>query len=253
MRAALTLIDVIAAIAVLAVLAAILLVSVLRDVRKKEFNWECGRNLEYIGIAYRMWAQEHQGHFPASESVSNGGWKELLTNSDQGSNCWKYYAMMADELTTPRLLFCPFDERSRATAFVTNGLPLDPALIYFKDNTPLSFFLGLGANSNDSSSILAGDRNLGLGAKPGADYGLSPATGKGNDVAIPISGPVSWSLKMHSAGNAAGAGNILLSDGSVQPVSTSNLNRVWLRNAPPTTNWPAGRVPATPSIRLVFP
>jgi hypothetical protein len=26
-----------------------------------------------------------------------------------------------------------------------------------------------------------------------------------------------------------------------------------LRNAIPTTNWPVGHVPATPSIRLVFP
>jgi hypothetical protein len=204
-------------------------------------------------MAYRIRAQEHQGRFPASEPVSDGGWKELLTNAYQGSNCWRYYAMMADELTTPKLLFCPFDERSRATDFVTNGVPLDPAAVYFKDNTHLSFFLGVCANSNDPYSILAGDRNLCSGSQPGADYGLSPATGEGNDVAIPISGPVSWSVKMHSAGNPAGAGNILLSDGSVQKVSTANFNKNWLRNSEPTTNWPAGHVPAVPSIRLVFP
>jgi hypothetical protein len=27
----------------------------------------------------------------------------------------------------------------------------------------------------------------------------------------------------------------------------------WLRKADPTTNWPAGHIPAVPSIRLVFP
>ena len=85
------------------------------------------------------------------------------------------------------------------------------------------------------------------------DPGFSPASGKGNDVAIPIISPVFWSLKMHSDGKPAGAGNILLGDGSVQQVSSASLNKNWLRNAVPTTNWPAGDAPATPSIRLVFP
>ncbi|MGA2556115.1 MAG: hypothetical protein ABSG04_07560, partial [Verrucomicrobiota bacterium] len=75
----------------------------------------------------------------------------------------------------------------------------------------------------------------------------------GNDVTIPINGSVSWSLKIHSAGNAAGAGNILLGDGSGQQISSAGFNQTWLRNAQGTNNWPAGRVPATPSIRLVFP
>jgi prepilin-type processing-associated H-X9-DG protein len=58
---------------------------------------------------------------------------------------------------------------------------------------------------------------------------------------------------MHSAGNIAGAGNILLGDGSVQQVTTANFNQNWLPNVTPTTNWPPGHVPANPSIRLVFP
>ncbi len=58
---------------------------------------------------------------------------------------------------------------------------------------------------------------------------------------------------MHSAGITAGGGNILLGDGSAQQVSSASFNHDWLRNATPTTKWPAGHVPATPSIRLVFP
>jgi hypothetical protein len=58
---------------------------------------------------------------------------------------------------------------------------------------------------------------------------------------------------MHSSGNTAGAGNVLLGDGSAQQVSTASFNQQWLPNADPTTNWPAGHVPATPSIRLLFP
>jgi hypothetical protein len=58
---------------------------------------------------------------------------------------------------------------------------------------------------------------------------------------------------MHSAGNRAGSGNILLGDGSGQQMSSASFNKNWLHNAPPTTNWPVGHVPATPSVRLVFP
>jgi hypothetical protein len=121
------------------------------------------------------------------------------------------------------------------------------------DNTHVSYFIGVSANDTQPQSILGGDRNLGPGTVPAPEYGYSPKSGKGNDVAVPISGPVSWSLKMHSAGNPPGVGNILLGDGSVQSLSTAEFNQNWLRNTSPTTNWPAGHFPATPSIRLIFP
>jgi hypothetical protein len=58
---------------------------------------------------------------------------------------------------------------------------------------------------------------------------------------------------MHSVGNSSGAGNILLGDGSGQQISSADFNKHWLPNAAGTNNWPAGHIPATPSIRLVFP
>ncbi|MGD1086382.1 MAG: hypothetical protein ABSA47_16725, partial [Verrucomicrobiota bacterium] len=67
-----------------------------------------------------------------------------------------------------------------------------------------------------------------------------PKNGKGNDVTIPISGPVSWSLKMHSAGNPAGLGCIILGDGSNLKTTTASFNQAYLPKADPTTHWPAG-------------
>jgi hypothetical protein len=151
---------------------------------------------------------------------------------------------MANELgQSPKLLVCPADERRPAKDFKTD----------FKDNTHLSYFVGVSANDVFPQSIQGGDRNLGPGTVPDPDYGYSPTNGKGNDVAVPISGPVSWSLKMHSAGNTAGAGNILLGDGSGQQASSGSFNQNWLSQFPPTTNWPASHTPSVPSIRLVFP
>jgi hypothetical protein len=153
---------------------------------------------------------------------------------------------MSNELgQAPWLLICPYDERKPCADFSNRF-----------DNSDVSYFVGVGANDLFPQSIAGGDRNLGPGLVPTNDYGYSPKNGKGNDVAIPTNsskGPVSWSLKMHSRANASGAGSILLGDGSAQLVSTASFNQQWLPNANPTTNWPAGHVPANPSIRLVFP
>jgi hypothetical protein len=150
---------------------------------------------------------------------------------------------MSNELgLSPKLVVCQNDERQPALTFTNNF-----------DNTHVSYFVGVTANDNNPQSIQGGDRNLGPGTVPDPDFGYSPKSGKGNDVTIPITGPVSWSLKMHSAGNPVGAGNILLGDGSGQQVSSASFNLNWLRNAQGTNNWPAGHIPTTPSIRLVFP
>jgi hypothetical protein len=222
--------------------------------KRKAQRISCLNNLKEIGTAYRLWAGDHDGHTPALESVSKGGWSDFLTNADQGAICWINYSIMQNELgQSPKPVMCPADDRPSASKFVTNAVPNDPHNQYFQNNSNLSYFVGVSANTNSPLSLLAGDRNLGDGTVPDSGYGFSPASGEGNDVAVAIAGPVSWSLKMHSARNAAGSGTILLGDGSVQAVTSASFNKNWLHNAPPTTNWPIGHVPATPSIRLVFP
>jgi len=91
---------------------------------------------------------------------------------------------------------------------------------------------------------------LGPGTTPDHEYGFSPSNGKGNDVTI--TGPVCWSLKMHSRGNPAGAGNIMLGDGSAQQVTSRSLNQNWLTNA--LVAKPAlDKATNSPGMRLIFP
>jgi len=240
-RAAFTFPELLVVIVVVFVLVSMLLPA--RSGSHKSTRIYCVNNLKEIGTAYRVWEGDNGDLVPPQQSVSNGGWKDLLTNANQGVICWTNYAIMAGELgQSPKLVVCSSDDRKAAASF-TNKF----------DNTHVSYFIGVSANDMYPQSIAAGDRNLGPGTVPDAHYGFSPENGKGNDVAVPIAGPVWWSLKMHSAGNTAGAGNILLGDGSGQQVSSGSFNKNWLPNAPPTTNWPKGHVPATPSIRLVFP
>jgi len=42
----------------------------------------CVNNLKWIGVAYRLWAEDHNDRFPASVSGADGGWKDTLTNAD---------------------------------------------------------------------------------------------------------------------------------------------------------------------------
>jgi type II secretory pathway pseudopilin PulG len=242
---AFTRIELLVVILVVLALATGIMLAFLAATRPKWSRISCLNNLKEIGTGYRLWAGDNGDLVPSQQSGSKGGWKDLLTNADQGAICWTNYAIMQNELgQSPKLVVCPNDERLPAESFTNNF-----------DNTHVSYFVGVSANDMYPQSIAAGDRNLGTGTVPDSSYGFSPKSGKGNDVAVPISGPVSWSLKMHShsPGDAPDSGNILLGDGSGEQVSTADFNQKWLRNATPTTNWPAGHVPAAPSIRLVFP
>jgi hypothetical protein len=67
-----------------------------------------------------------------------------------------------------------------------------------------------------------------------------------------VNGPVCWSLKMHSRGNPAGAGNILLGDGSAQQVTSGNLYQNWVKNGL-TNNAAASNATNSPGMRLIFP
>jgi competence protein ComGC len=207
----------------------------------------CVNNLKEIGTAYQLWANDHKGHFPASESVANGGWREFLNSADQGFLSWTNYAIMANYGlgNDGKILVCPADNRKPADTFSK-----------LVSNINLSYFVGVSANPDQPQWFLAGDRNLSGGIKSGDDFGFSPESGRGNDVAMQTNsstGPVCWSLKMHSRGNSAGAGNILLADGSAQQVTSGSLRANWQPNGGLTTNWPAGHGPSSPSFRVLFP
>jgi len=243
---AFTRIELIVVIAVVFVLLSMLLPA-NRHVYSRAPRISCINNLKKIGTAYHLWANDHNGHFPASESVTNGGWREFLTSADQGFLCWTNYATMANYGlgNDGKTLLCAADDRKPANGLNNLG-----------SNINLSYFVGVSADDSQPQSLLGGDRNLGGGTKSADDYGFSPENGRGNDVAVQTNstaGPVCWSLKMHSSGSSAGAGNILLADGSAQQVTSGSFRANWQPNGGLTTNWPASHVPSSPSFRVLFP
>lgn len=228
------------AIAVIALLASMLIPAV-QKARQKSWRITCLGHMMMLGTGYRIWAADHGDLGPAQAPKTNGGWSELLTNSNAGQYCWKYYAGLKENLgESPQVVVCPSDERKPAANF--NAA--------FKDNSTVSYFVGVGANDVYPQAIAAGDRNLGRGTVPDPKYGYSPTNGSGNDVIIFTNTPVCWSLKMHSHGDPIGAGNILLGDGSGQQMSSASFRENWLKNAQTGTNCSGTN---QGGIRLVFP
>jgi competence protein ComGC len=214
--------DLVVVIAVLVVLG-IFLIPALQRATQKSRSICCNCNLKQIGTAYRIWANDNGDQFPAFAPITNGGWSNLLYRTNASTYAWTNYVLMANELgQSPLVLVCPADERKPADSISNLA------------NTNLSYFVGVNANDTYPQSLLGGDRNLGPGTTPDPEYGFSPADGRGNDVVI--AGPVCWSLKMHSRGNPAGLGNILLGDGSAQQATSASLEADWVRNAFATTS-----------------
>jgi prepilin-type N-terminal cleavage/methylation domain-containing protein len=159
------------------------------------------------------------------------------------------------------------------------------------DNTNISYFVGIGASDTSPQSILGGDRNLGNGGtlngttvsnpSQDANYGISGTTATvssstaatGADAVVCTNGTwvstaiesglgggagvgqaLAWSVKLHSAGNIAGAGNIMLGDGSAQQVTSAGFRQNWLINAEDNGYFDSlGGTSSLGDIHLIFP
>jgi competence protein ComGC len=169
----------------------------LMQAKKKAGSICCNCNLKQVGIAFRLWEDDHQGKYPMQVSVTNGGAMEWAVD---GKNVWMNFLVMSNELSTPVILVCPRDAgRSGATNFSTGF-----------NNANLSYFIGVDAEEAKPQMFLSGDDNFAIGGVP-ATSGL---------LAISTNRPFSWTAARHKF-----FGNIGLADGSVQQLTTSGLQQ----------------------------
>jgi prepilin-type processing-associated H-X9-DG protein len=241
---ALTLIELLVIIAIFAILSALLLPA-LAKAKQKDVRLNCVSNLKQVALAYRIWEGNNGGKFPQAYAgntqyptvnssstppgVTQGSaWPTSGADQALGTAFTVYYTM-SNELSTPKVIVCPTDDRSARTNFTTD-FAANPNV---KD-LGTSYFVGRDANETYPRMFLAGDRNISpdttmtFGTTPPNDpYGYSPDTvntgyivALGTNVgAVPLRGPnFGWTAKMHQ-----GAGNVALCDGSVQQWSNSGL------------------------------
>jgi prepilin-type processing-associated H-X9-DG protein len=183
--AALTLVEVLVVICVIAVLVALLLPAKPRY--RPPQQGQCVQNLKQIGIAYLVWADDHNGKFPMQVSVTNGGTME----SNNGRNAWLNFLVMSNELNTPKLLVCPQDKEDQPPA---NEFSWQLA-------GHVSYFVGLDASKNHPHMFLSGDDSLAIGGVPVKSCLLELST----------NAPITWTEERHFF-----SGNIVFADGNVE-------------------------------------
>lgn len=190
----LTLMDVVIAIVIVVAIAALLL-PLLAKTRSHPPYMRCMSNLKQVGLAARMWANDHDDRFPWQVPTAKGGTMELAGSAEM----FRHLLVMSNEISSPKVLVCSIDEKRTK---VTNFAQLN--------NRHVSYFVSLDAQEGKPASILLGDRNI-VGGTPGGNGVLRILTNS----------QVGWGTDMH-----IGSGNIGFADGSAMQTSSNNLRKL---------------------------
>jgi len=195
-------------IAIVMLLAAVFLPALFAPKRHAS-RINCVNNLKQIGLAYRIWEGDNGDIYPMGVSVTLGGSMEMAATG----NVVQTFLVMSNELSTPKILYCPMDA-ARFPANVFTGLA----------NSNVSYFVGLDVtNAANPQLILSGDSNFEIAGGPRKPGLRSFWT---NDL-------VAWTSNRHV--DPKPFGNLGFADGSVQQTTSADL-RHYLQSTGLATN-----------------
>jgi prepilin-type processing-associated H-X9-DG protein len=155
----------------------------------------CLSNLKQVGLAMRMFSNDHEGRFPWAVSKSEGGSMDYVNSTE----VFRHFLSVTNELGSPRILMCPYD-LSRLKAADWNAFT----------NSNLSYFAGLDAAEAKGNTILAGDRTLSL-----------DGTNTVGAIAIQTNTTLRIAGSFHEGGM-----NLAFGDGSAQQMTEKQVRRL---------------------------
>jgi len=188
----LTFVEVLVSIAVVALVAVLIIPFFARA--KVHGGPNCVSNLKQIGLAMRMWSNDHDDKFPWQVSSETNGTLEFA----ESPAVFRHFLAVSNELTSPKVLACSSDKKiSRESDWGK------------LNNAHLSYVVGLDSNEALPQTILSGDRNI-----------IGGVVASNGIVRFGSTNEAGWTQDMHK-----GAGNIGLGDGSAHQVTVNGLRK----------------------------
>lgn len=194
---ALTLLEVLVVLFIIFILAAIFLPPTHTSGSKSR-QISCVNNLKQVGLSFHLWEGDNAGKYPMDVSVTNGGTMELSVNAN---DAWKTFLVMSNQLSTPKILFCPAD--------IGHTIAVDFSANFSAKN--ISYFIGLDATESNPQMFLSGDDNFAVSGVPVKSGLLELSTNT----------PIAWTAARHRK-----QGDIVLADGSVQELTELGLTNL---------------------------
>ena len=232
-KKAFTLIELLVVIAIIAILVAILLPA-LAAAKRRALLSACGNNLKQQGLAFTIWAGDHNDKFPMTVPNSQGGVEENVASaayfaagiSTVGPDAATYsvgvvYSCLSNQLTDPKIIICPADNNQRTAATNWSQLSRDSTGVPFPGWTNrLSYFICGDATGTIPQSPLGGDRNIGNSSTSGF-------TTTGGDVDTMVGNPLHSNvfLGWGSGGTNAAANNTIWSPAPSQSWAWSSADQ----------------------------